>query len=276
MQIIYERFIFPVCILFQGPDAVAHFEDEREIRGFQNALNNLTWAAALVDYDMDGDVDLFLFDGKSPGNPRFKDRGFVNLWENDGTGHFVSLSPEESGLNYGSSMGFGFGDFNCDGNMDFFTTRVGAFMLALIDTKINPDVSLMDFIIHAQSQSTTFFFGLDNGSFFSSDVLPGPRGRKIYLPFGWGSAAVDIDNDGDQDVLYVGGIIVPMMAVAIPAVALENLGCSGVFQKSDALPRRDYNEFGTNGLSTGDLNNDGFVDFVVTAGKWVGPPQTNA
>ena len=78
---------------------------------------------------------------------------------------------------------------------------------------------------------------------------------------------MDMENDGDQDILYVGALSSPLFSIGSPAVVLENLGCSGVFQRSDALPRGKYNNFGTNGLSAGDLNNDGFVDLVVTAGE---------
>lgn len=250
---------------FQGPGAGAHFKDETDARGFKDTLNNITWSAALVDYDMDGDSDLFLFDDRGQANSENLDRGFVHIWKNDGTGHFEFVSPEEAGIDSASNMGHAFGDFNCDGNMDFFVTRLGSFLgTYMVQDRGIPTEGMSQL---AKAGASTWIFGSGNGTFLSGNASHGANGHRPYLPFGWGAAAIDLEADGDQDIVYVGGLIGPDFSAGSPGVALENIGCTGTYERYEAFRRGNYNNYVTSGISAGDLNNDGFVDLVVTAGK---------
>ena len=76
---------------------------------------------------------------------------------------------------------------------------------------------------------------------------------------------IDIDADGDQDIVYIGTVVLVVQFLTLGMV-LENLGCNGTLRRSDTLPRGAYNRFDTSGLSTEGLNNDGFDDLVVVAG----------
>lgn len=251
---------FPI----QGPSAGAHFKDETDSRGLIASLNNITWSAALVDYDLDGDSDIFFFNDLGVPSPDNLDRGFVHVWKNDGTGHFEFVPPEETGMDSSSNMGHAFGDFNCDGNLDSFVTRFGSFVAS---SGFPPDITLEEAAQRAAISSSTFLFGSDNGTFVPGGASFGPNGKRLFLPFGWGAAAIDLEADGDQDIVYVGGLLEVDFHVGSPGVVLENLGCSGTFTRSDAFPLGNYNKFMTNGLSAGDLNNDGFDDLVVVAGR---------
>ena len=227
-------------------------------------MNNITWSAALVDFDMDGDSDLFFFDDEGVPNPGNLDRGAIHIWKNDGTGHFESVPPAETGITVGTNMGHAFGDFNCDGDLDLFVTRFGSFEQAFAFQSMVPPERVIE---ASEVASSTWMFGNGDGSFHSGNALRGLDGKRLFLPFGWGASAIDFEADGDLDIVYVGGLMEIPFQIASPGVALENLGCTGAFARSDAFPLGNYNNLVTNGLSTGDLNNDGFPDLVVVAGR---------
>lgn len=83
---------------------------------------------------MDGDVDLFLFDDRGVQNPQNLERGYVHVWKNNGTGHFEFVPPAEAGIGSAQNTGQSFGDFNCDGHLEFFVTRFGSFLGAFVAT----------------------------------------------------------------------------------------------------------------------------------------------
>eukprot|EP00803_Ostreobium_quekettii_P003398 evm.model.scf_247.3 EVM.evm.TU.scf_247.3 scf_247:24502-34487(-) len=255
----------------KGPDAEEHFVDETEDRGFAGTPSNITWSAAFIDFDFDGDVDLFLFDNEGPPNPELGERGFVHVWRNDGTGNFGIVHPDETNIDAGGNRGHAFGDFNCDGQLDFFATRQGAFAGNIFHIIVRgilgapPETRNVSTI--ATGANPLWFYGSETGRFTEAAAPQDPDGNTLYLPMGWGVAGFDMENDGDQDLAFAGGLT--LFAVQLPGsgAVLENLGCNGTFRRSEALEPGAYNDYITSGLSSGDLNADGFMDFVVVAGS---------
>ena len=156
------------------------FEDVADESGVDflhvRALTSRYWlpeimsgGAAWLDYDGDGDPDLYFVqggglepgDGPSPGNRLYRnnDGRFEDVTEATGTGH------------NGYGMGAAAGDYDSDGDIDFYVTNVGANVL---------------------------YRNEGNGSF--SDVS---TSYGVDHP-GWGASAawLDFDRDGDLD-LYV-------------------------------------------------------------------------
>lgn len=213
---------------------------------------------------MDGDVDLFIFNDRGLPSPESLNRGYVHLWENDGTGHFKFIPPTETGLDSSQNMGHTIGDYNCDGDLDFFVTRMGPFLVSYIMQA--QDIPFEIIAQSAKEATSAWIFGSNNGTFLPGNASHGVNGQRPHLPFGWGAATLDMEADGDQDVVFVGGLIEVDYNAGSPGAVLENLGCSGAFVRSDAMPPGHYNKFSMSGLSTGDLNNDGFPDLVSVAG----------
>lgn len=154
------------------------FEDVADNVGLDfthvRALTQRNWlpeimsgGAAWLDYDNDGDPDLYLVqgggldpaDGPSPGNRLYRNENgrFEDVTEASGTGHT------------GYGMGVAAGDYDADGYIDFYVTNVG---------------------------NNVLYHNEGDGSFTEVGNLQG-----VDHP-GWGASAtwIDYDLDGDLDL----------------------------------------------------------------------------
>lgn len=259
--------------LFLNRDGLS-FEDVsdssgiREQTGFGEAgfQAGITWATAIVDVDLDGDADVLFGDdqcGFPHGGHGGVDRGFLHVMLNDGTGRFADRPIVDNGIGasgqnrgVGYYMGLAFGDLNCDGALDVFASNVGDF-----------DFPVMGVPYITGDAPTRWFLGAGDGAFSDPGV-----GALQAAPFAWGNAVLDYDNDGDQDLLALGGLDVNFLLwIDNPGMLLENRGCGVDFTQDSGALSADYSTLNVQGLATGDLDDDGFVD-IVTASNWAAPP----
>jgi hypothetical protein len=131
---------------------------------------------AFLDYDNDGDQDLFFVNSSYWPGHSVNPAPIQALYRNDGKGHFQDVT-REAGLDktfYG--QGVAVGDYDNDGDVDLYVTAIGGGYLFRNDGK---------------------------GHFDDVTQSTGARG-----PDGWltGAAFFDIDNDGDLD-LFIGNYI---------------------------------------------------------------------
>ncbi len=237
------------------------FEDISEISGIRDLAavppeadgHTVTWAAAIVDIDADGDADIIFADDQGPVPTTANggtDIGFVHVLLGDGTGHFVDQPIASSAISAGSWMGLGFGDLNCDGHLDILGSNFGDYGFGVLG---------LPYVLG--EQATRWFLGQGDGSF----VDPG-LGASGASAFAWGNAVADIDNDGDQDLMYQGGLDLSLALIADnPGVVLRNDGCGADFVVETAPLRGDYSRRNVHGVATGDLNRDGFMDLVTVS-----------
>lgn len=214
-----------------------------------------SWAVSLIDIDQDGDLDAVIADDQ---HANWTDVGFIRIFKNDGAGQFTDATITANMNRVGEWHGLAFGDVNCDGNFDIFGSNVG-------------DYVFFPGQLPAGAYASRWFLGQNDGTFTDPGV-----GALVTTPTGWGAAMADYDNDGDSDIVYHGGWeFTVFWDESNPGVLLNNQGCSGSFTWDSAAVAGSTDHLNRNveGLATGDLNNDGFVD-VVTVASFDVPPGT--
>lgn len=238
------------------------FTEEGEARGLHNVTNMnqpglsgaaFTWAISMADADGDGDIDVFSGDQQGPPATQASERrGWNRIFDNDGTGHFTDLT-ETNGLMVDNSwMGYSFGDVNCDGTLDFFSTGNGSY------------------IGGPGFQSSLFTRNADGTYHWANQNATDPIGLN---PFGWGTVMIDYDNDADSDIIYHGQMdITNLIAKDNPGVVFTNTGvCSGIYSWNRTALTADHLHRSVEGVATGDLNGDGFFDIVTVSSLDITP-----
>lgn len=119
-----------------------------------------------IDYDNDGDLDLFVTNGKQGGQNNF-------LYRNDGSGTFTKISDSPVTLDSRSSDGSTWGDYDNDGDEDLYVTNW-------------------------YGQPNLFYMNNGDGSFTQITGSAVSTASTYSEAASWG----DMDNDGDLD-LYV-------------------------------------------------------------------------
>ena len=211
-----------------------------------------THAVAMADYDMDGDIDIFVADdqaGIAPAAYEGVDRGMIHIFQNDGSGSFTDVSVEANASHPGAWMGISFGDYNSDGHLDFFATNMGVYNMA-------PDEVWER---NLDQNSSRWYLAAGDGTFYRPSLE-----NVVATPFGWGTSGFDYDNDGDTDITFYGGIdLVGVIMLTNPGVILENRGDANFEYDADALSlSTNHLRRVVNGVAIGDLNRDGFADIV--------------
>ncbi len=200
--------------------------------------NGCSIAGLGTDFDMDGDVDIYLAN----------DFGYWLepnvLFENINGGEaFVNISQATGAGVEAFGMGIAAGDYDQDQDIDYYTTSIGRNILIQNNKGLFADV--------------TTFAGVEN------IIAPDDGGNTT----GWGTAFLDVDNDGLLDLYFANGRIpaISTWATAMldPDKLYKNNGDGTFTDVSEAagVADTDYNR----GMIYSDFDHDGDLDiFVVT------------
>jgi len=210
---------------------------------------NSSFASACFDYDNDGDQDIVVAVDFSTVTL------FQNQWKQTRTLSFKNVT-QQAGLGaLGNWMGLAIADYNGDEQLDIFATNWGS------SRNIYPVEIPVEISNHA------LYLNNGDGTFGNTAVDAG----VAEWPFGWGAAALDWDNDGDQDIYYAGNMLEDVQKpVRDNAGYLFLNNGNGRFTESRAAGLYDLTNDNADGLyqvghgvATGDLDDDGFADIVV-------------
>ncbi len=277
-----------------------------------------TLAALFFDHDDDGDADLWLAD----------DGSRLKVFRNDSTNTDVKFTQISRAMGVdmmGAWMGFALGDYDSDLDLDVFVTNIGYHPL----TREAPTTPSGDCAYgHQYGWGTCFHFLLRNdgvrevegvgtvGVFNDiagatyvapNEIMPPmaldptqideewqvPTGLAAY-DFGFGTVFFDYENDGDQDLYWLGamsdrgeapsGHLFPgagrmlrgngagdFQDITVEARLLDVLGVDysimdpedPSFNRAEQRISPAFHENGK-GVAKGDLNGDGYVDLIGT------------
>ncbi|OGB25258.1 MAG: hypothetical protein A3I66_04140 [Burkholderiales bacterium RIFCSPLOWO2_02_FULL_57_36] len=247
----------------------AMFDDASTSSGLDN-FKGIGWAIAMVDFDFDGNLDIVVANDQAMKRPHRwggEDHGKLRLYKGNGKGHFDDITDAAGATSLaGDYMGIAFGDFNYDGRLDIFSTNMGNYggrVQSIIPMVFWPGASG-----HGELASRWY-----NGAAGNKFTDPGV-GKLGATPFGWGTSAFDYDNDGCTDLVFYGALNLGIYYDASNPGAILRSDCGGNFawDEKALIKSSNHSRRAVEGLSTGDLNGDGFPDIVSVSGAdWPEP-----
>jgi enediyne biosynthesis protein E4 len=225
----------PSWLLHNNGDGT--FTDVSKEAGIAEALGK-AWGVVAADFDNDGRMDLFV-SNDTVGDFLFMNRG----GKFEETGLLANVAYSTDGFTR-SGMGVDATDFDQDGWVDMFVANINEELFSLY--RNNHDGTFADVATQA---------GI------------GPATRWMS---GWGLKFFDYDNDGNPDLILCNGFLDDLIdqeshfvTYKEPLLLFHNQG--GKFQNVSAQGGTAFaKRFASRGLATGDFNNDGAVDVLIS------------
>jgi hypothetical protein len=244
-----HRAVRDLLYLNVGPDASgrSRFREAGRRAGIEPVRPGHGLGAVFSDYDLDGRLDLYVANDADP-NQLYKNVPLPGGPASDPAGlgfHLEEVAKEEAVDDPNAGMGIAAADFSRDGRPDLVVTNSRGQLHAAYRSR-------------ASARRPSFV-----------DARPELAAAFGTRSTGWGASWVDIDLDGDLDLVVANGAIpvVDLKKNAQPIQVLENLAATGGMPRFALVSRSGLPSARVNGrgLAAADFDNDGDVDVAVNS-----------
>ena len=174
-------------------DGNGNFSDITEASGLAKKRNRRTYSASFVDLDDDGHQDLVVV----------SDYCGLDIYHNDGKGHFIDASDKAVDESRFFGMGHTLGDYNLDGKLHLYVIGMSSTTARRLE---HMKLGRADLPEHTAMRmkmgfGNRMYMGGENFSF------PQPEFKESIAHTGWsyGSTTFDFDNDGAPDIFVANG-----------------------------------------------------------------------
>ena len=223
--------------LYQN-DGHGHFTDVSERMHITTAKDFYCFTPLVADFDNDGWPDIYIACDSTP-----------SLYFHNLKGERFEEIGVQAGVAYNdegreqAGMGVTAADFSHDGRFDIFKTNFA-------------------------DDTPSFYRNQGDNNFTDATIDSGLAVNTRYL--GWGTAAVDIDNDGWKDLILANGHVYPEVDTGHSGEHFKqgrlvywNRGDGQFFDLSPQAGSGIAAAHSSRGLATGDLDNDGNEEIVI-------------
>jgi hypothetical protein len=173
-------------------DGSGRLSDVTEAAGLGPKRFRRTYTSSFVDLDDDADLDLVVV----------SDFSGVDLYHNDGAGHFVDANETILGDRHLFGMSAALADYDLDGRLDLFLAGMASTTARRLEAL---GLGRED---RADMQDMRMRMAFGNRIYLASDagwLEPEFRTDVARTGWTWGTTAFDFDNDGDPDIFAANG-----------------------------------------------------------------------
>jgi len=183
---------FPSYLLLN--DGHGSFTNVTEAAGLGPKRWRRVYSASLADLDGDGHLDLIVV----------SDFAGMDLYRNDGHGHFTDVTPQWIAEPHGFGMAHALADFNADGRLDLLMMGMPSPTVNRLEhlglwRHYSDDDRLRR---SAMTFGNRLFLARSNGGFEQTSM----NDSIARSGWSWGCSAFDFDNDGFPDVYIANGL----------------------------------------------------------------------